>query len=194
MVTAGIKEARQHLTEYLAKVERGEEVIITRRNEPVARPRRSRAPGQGVLRVAESCGSRSCPRKHSPGSSSTPVRASPSDRWNSSSTPARWLNSTTPKTGARTSRRSSLRPSGFTFTRLCMVEMASALARKQRDGMIDKGAETRLWNAFRDDLRSAKVATLPLDEEVTDRAAALVRDLGAQEGLRALDALQLAPR
>jgi len=37
MVTAGIKEARQRFTEYLAKVERGEEVIITRRNEPVAR-------------------------------------------------------------------------------------------------------------------------------------------------------------
>jgi predicted nucleic acid-binding protein len=77
-------------------------------------------------------------------------------------------------------------------SRLCMVEMASALARKQRDGMIDKGTETRIWNAFQDDLRSAKVATLPLDEEVTDRAAALVRDLGAQEGLRTLDALQLA--
>lgn len=37
MVTAGIKEARQHFTEYLAKVERGEEVIITRRSEPIAR-------------------------------------------------------------------------------------------------------------------------------------------------------------
>ena len=37
MVTAGIREARQRFTEYLAKVERGEEVIITRRNEPVAR-------------------------------------------------------------------------------------------------------------------------------------------------------------
>jgi prevent-host-death family protein len=37
MITAGIKETRQHLTEYLAKVERGEEVIITRRSEPIAR-------------------------------------------------------------------------------------------------------------------------------------------------------------
>jgi len=37
MVTAGIREARQRFTEYLAKVERGEEVIITRRNQPVAR-------------------------------------------------------------------------------------------------------------------------------------------------------------
>lgn len=37
MVTAGIKEARQHFTEYLAEVERGEEVIITRRSQPIAR-------------------------------------------------------------------------------------------------------------------------------------------------------------
>lgn len=37
MVTAGIKEVRQHFTEYLAKAERGEEVIITRRSEPIAR-------------------------------------------------------------------------------------------------------------------------------------------------------------
>ena len=37
MVTTGIKEVRQHFAEYLAKVERGEEVIITRRSEPIAR-------------------------------------------------------------------------------------------------------------------------------------------------------------
>jgi len=37
MTTVGIKETRQHFTEYLAKVARGEEVIITRRNEPIAR-------------------------------------------------------------------------------------------------------------------------------------------------------------
>jgi prevent-host-death family protein len=49
MVTAGIKEARQHFTEYLAKVERGEEVIITRRNEPVARISPVKSPGSGRL-------------------------------------------------------------------------------------------------------------------------------------------------
>ena len=36
MITAGIKEARQHLTEYLSKVENGEEIIISKRNEPIA--------------------------------------------------------------------------------------------------------------------------------------------------------------
>jgi prevent-host-death family protein len=37
MITAGIKEARQRLTEYLIRVQKGEEVIITKRNEPIAR-------------------------------------------------------------------------------------------------------------------------------------------------------------
>lgn len=36
MKTAGIKEARQHLTEFLTRVERGEEIIISKRNEPIA--------------------------------------------------------------------------------------------------------------------------------------------------------------
>lgn len=36
MKTAGIKEARQHLTEFLARVQKGEEVIISKRNEPIA--------------------------------------------------------------------------------------------------------------------------------------------------------------
>ena len=36
MITAGIKEARQHLTEYLARVAKGEEVVISKRNEPIA--------------------------------------------------------------------------------------------------------------------------------------------------------------
>ena len=75
---------------------------------------------------------------------------------------------------------------------LSPVEVASSLARRQRERLLDKGAETRLWNAFQDDLRSDKIEVLTLDDEVTARAATLVRDLGSQEGLRALDALQLA--
>jgi prevent-host-death family protein len=37
MIRTGIKEARQHFTEYLSRVEKGEEIIITKRNEPIAR-------------------------------------------------------------------------------------------------------------------------------------------------------------
>jgi len=31
MTKAGIKEARQHFTKYISKVEKGEEIIITKR-------------------------------------------------------------------------------------------------------------------------------------------------------------------
>lgn len=37
MTKAGIKEAREHFTEYLSKVEKGEEIIITKRAEPIAK-------------------------------------------------------------------------------------------------------------------------------------------------------------
>ena len=37
MRTAGIREARQHLTDLLADVKRGREVVITDRGRPVAR-------------------------------------------------------------------------------------------------------------------------------------------------------------
>jgi len=48
MIKAGIKEARQHFTKYLAKVEKGEEIIITKREEPIARiiPVRKAAKGK----------------------------------------------------------------------------------------------------------------------------------------------------
>lgn len=36
MITAGIKEARQRFTEYLALVQKGEEIIISKRDEPIA--------------------------------------------------------------------------------------------------------------------------------------------------------------
>ena len=77
-------------------------------------------------------------------------------------------------------------------SRLCIVEMASALAKKRPVREIGKDAETRIWNAFQDDLRSEILDLVPLDEDIVSRAAALIRDLGAHEGLRALDALQLA--
>jgi prevent-host-death family protein len=47
MIKTGIKEARQHFTEYLSRVEKGEEIIITKRNEPIARisPMKTRTAG-----------------------------------------------------------------------------------------------------------------------------------------------------
>ena len=37
METVGLFEAKTHLSEYVARAERGEEVIITRHNKPVAK-------------------------------------------------------------------------------------------------------------------------------------------------------------
>lgn len=49
MIKAGIKEARRHFTRYLAKVESGEEIIITKRNEPIARISPLKPKAVGVL-------------------------------------------------------------------------------------------------------------------------------------------------
>jgi len=37
MIKAGVREVRQRLSEYLRKVQEGEEVVITLRDEPMAR-------------------------------------------------------------------------------------------------------------------------------------------------------------
>ena len=37
MIKAGIKETRKRLSQYLIRVQEGEEIIITKRDEPVAR-------------------------------------------------------------------------------------------------------------------------------------------------------------
>lgn len=37
MIRAGVKEVRQNLTEYLRRVQRGEEIVVTKRDEPIAR-------------------------------------------------------------------------------------------------------------------------------------------------------------
>ena len=37
MVEIGVRDMRQHLSEYLEKVRQGQEVIITKRDEPIAK-------------------------------------------------------------------------------------------------------------------------------------------------------------
>ena len=49
MFKTGVKEARQHFTEYLSRVEKGEEIIITKRNEPIARISPMKTKKGGVL-------------------------------------------------------------------------------------------------------------------------------------------------
>ena len=54
MDTVGLFEAKTHLSELIARAERGEEVIITRHNKPVARivPIEATAPDAAARRSA----------------------------------------------------------------------------------------------------------------------------------------------
>jgi len=56
METVGLFEAKTHLSELIARAERGEEVIITRHNKPVARivPIESVEPDAAARRAAVS--------------------------------------------------------------------------------------------------------------------------------------------
>jgi prevent-host-death family protein len=61
----GVKEARQHFTEILVRVEKGEEVIITKRDEPIAKiiPLKAKTGGALASRKAlrESLGVKGAP-------------------------------------------------------------------------------------------------------------------------------------
>lgn len=37
MIKSGVRQVRQNLTEYLRRVQQGEEIIITKRDEPIAK-------------------------------------------------------------------------------------------------------------------------------------------------------------
>jgi prevent-host-death family protein len=54
MESVGLFEAKTHLSELIGRVERGEEVVITRHNKPVARivPIAAAAPDAGARRAA----------------------------------------------------------------------------------------------------------------------------------------------
>jgi prevent-host-death family protein len=52
MESVGLFEAKTHLSELIARAERGEEVIITRHNKPVARLVPVRKPARGARSLA----------------------------------------------------------------------------------------------------------------------------------------------
>jgi antitoxin (DNA-binding transcriptional repressor) of toxin-antitoxin stability system len=53
MITAGIKEAKNNLSRFLAQVKAGEEVVITERGQPVARIVRERTGKQHIRTALE---------------------------------------------------------------------------------------------------------------------------------------------
>jgi hypothetical protein len=78
------------------------------------------------------------------------------------------------------------------ISNLSVVEMASALMKRVRMGEMTKKDELSVWNVFLDDLQSSQFQMLVPDERHYGRAADIIRNLGAQHGIRTLDALQIA--
>lgn len=74
----------------------------------------------------------------------------------------------------------------YCLSDLSRVEVASAIERWVREGDLGRAAADAALTAFRRDL--PRYLRIPLDEDVLDHAAALVR----RRPLRSLDALQLA--
>ena len=75
---------------------------------------------------------------------------------------------------------------------LSITEMASALMKKVRNRELTKTQEMLIWNAFMDDLQAGQVELIYPDERHFYKASDIVREFGAEYGIKTLDALQLA--
>jgi predicted nucleic acid-binding protein len=73
---------------------------------------------------------------------------------------------------------------------LCLIEMTSALAKQLRTRAIRRKTFTAALTAFESDV--SKFEVVEIDKRIKTSASALIKQLGTTEGLRTLDALQLA--
>ncbi|MBD3328112.1 PIN domain-containing protein [Candidatus Peregrinibacteria bacterium] len=73
---------------------------------------------------------------------------------------------------------------------LCIIEMVSALAKKVRTEEITAAVFEAVVTAFEEDVLGFEV--LHISQEEKHRAVELLKSWGLEEGLRTLDALQLA--
>jgi uncharacterized protein len=73
---------------------------------------------------------------------------------------------------------------------LSIIEMISALARKVRTQDVTPEMFEQVVTAFEKDVPAFE--RLPLNRDVQNRAIALLKEYGLEQGLRTLDALQLA--
>lgn len=80
---------------------------------------------------------------------------------------------------------------GACISRLTAVEMRCALARRRRNGEITKSYEESAFRAFESDARAGYLRVLPVNDDCTVNALALIERLRAIP-LRTLDALHLA--
>jgi predicted nucleic acid-binding protein len=82
--------------------------------------------------------------------------------------------------------RAVLESQAIATSRLSEVEIASALARRSREGGFSSSDLGRALSSLREDIRS--IALIELDEEVTKEAVSLL----TRHRLRASDSVQLA--
>ncbi len=75
---------------------------------------------------------------------------------------------------------------------LSIVETASALMKKVRQGELVKKDEMLIWNTFLDDLGTDSMEVVYLTARHYEKAADIIREFGATWGIKTLDALQLA--
>jgi uncharacterized protein with PIN domain len=78
------------------------------------------------------------------------------------------------------------------ISRLCVLEMHSVLARKERSGTISAPDLALVRRRFRADVRRRRFRVIALRAGHCDAAETLIDRYGAVESLRTLDALQLA--
>lgn len=81
---------------------------------------------------------------------------------------------------------------GLLSSELLVTEFASVLQRKMRERSLSKRDETHIWRLFEKHLHEGLMTLVPLNRDVTMRAAALLRDLPGAVPLRSLDAIHLA--
>jgi len=75
---------------------------------------------------------------------------------------------------------------------LTVVEMASAMSKKVRMNELKKDMETVIWNTFLDDIQTATVELIALEERHYLKASDFIREFGGKYGIKTLDALQLS--
>lgn len=80
----------------------------------------------------------------------------------------------------------------FTVSRLSVVELHSALAKKVRTGPLTRTEFERVTRRFRSDVTAKRWRVVRLLVAHYQAAERLIRRVGLTQGLRTLDALQLA--
>lgn len=97
-----------------------------------------------------------------------------------------------PEEGSADVERSHLNARKVYLSGLSIVETASALMKKVRQGELVKKDEMLIWNTFLDDLGAGSMEVVYLTARHYDKAADIIREFGASHGIKTLDALQLA--